>query len=73
MHGFEPRKIALQHPRMKATREMPPKPKLFFTKERKKETSLKCEGSAHYSIEYNETPCEALPTRLSQLQTNIII
>ena len=51
MHGFEPRKIALQHPRRKATREMPPKPKLFLQKkERKKETSLKCEGSAHYSI-----------------------
>ena len=50
MHGFEPRKIALQQPRRKATREMLPKPKLFFTKERKKETSLKCEGSAHYSI-----------------------
>ena len=50
MHGVEPRKIALQHPWRKATREMLPKPRLFLLKERKKEASLKCEGSAHYSI-----------------------
>ena len=50
MHGVEPREIALQHPWRKATREMLPKPRLFLLKERKKEASLKCEGSAHYSI-----------------------
>ena len=49
MHSVEPREIALQHPWRKATREMLPKPRLFFIK-RKKEASLKCEGSAHYSI-----------------------
>ena len=30
MHGVEPREIVLQHLRRKATREMLPKPKLYF-------------------------------------------
>ena len=30
-------------------------------------------GSVINLIKYNETPCEALPTHLSQLQTSIII
>ena len=39
MHGVEPREIALQHPWRKATREMVPKPRLFFIK-RKKERGI---------------------------------
>ena len=39
MHGVEPREIALQHPWRKATREMLPKPRLFFIK-RKKERGI---------------------------------
>ena len=39
MHGVEPREIALQHPWRKSTREILPKPRLFFIK-RKKERGI---------------------------------